>query len=53
MSYFLNLFTPETWAAFQVHGSNVSGFRWRQRRMAQEEIKVGDIFLCYLVRLSR
>ena len=53
MAYFLNLFTPETWSAFQAHGSNVSGFRYRQRRMAKEEIQVGDIFLCYLVKLSR
>ncbi|MCH9051193.1 MAG: EVE domain-containing protein [Proteobacteria bacterium] len=53
MAYFLNLFTPETWAAFQKHGAGVSGFRYRQRRMATEEIHPGDVFLCYLVRLSR
>ena len=53
MDYFLNLFTPETWKAFQENGSNVSGFRYRQRRMAREEVQTGDIFLCYLVRLSR
>ena len=53
MAYFLNLFTPETWTKFREHGSNVSGFRWRQRRIAQERINPGDIFLCYLVRLSR
>jgi len=53
MAYFLNLFTPETWAAFQKHGAGVSGFRYRQRRMASEELSPGDMFLCYLVRLSR
>lgn len=53
MAYFLNLFTPETWTGFQDHGAKVSGFRYRQRRMAKEEIHTGDIFLCYLVRLSR
>lgn len=53
MAYFLNLFTPETWSAFQEHGAGVSGFRYRQRRRAREEIKPGDIFVCYLVRLSR
>lgn len=53
VAYFLNLFTPETWKAFQEHGAKVSGFRYRQRRMAKEEIHTGDIFLCYLVRLSR
>jgi len=53
MAYFLNLFTPETWQAFQENGSNVSGFRYRQRRMAREQIHSGDVFICYLVRLSR
>jgi hypothetical protein len=46
------LFTPETWAAFQAHGTTVSGFRERQRRTA-EQVNPGDIFLYYLVRLSR
>lgn len=53
MSYFLNLFTPETWSAFREHGADISGFRYRQRRVAQDHIKEGDIFLCYMVRLSR
>lgn len=53
MPYFLNLFTPETWSAFRRHGANISGFRYRQRRLAQNRIKEGDIFLCYMVRLSR
>ena len=52
MRYFLDLFTPETWAAFQAHGATVSGFRERQRRTA-EQVNPGDLFLCYLVRLSR
>ena len=52
MSYFLNLFTPETWEAFRAHGANVSGFRKRQSRAA-EKVKVGDLLLCYLVRVSR
>lgn len=52
MAYFLNLFTLETWKAFQEHGCKVTGFTIRQRRHAQK-IKPGDIFLCYLVRLSR
>ncbi len=53
MAYFLNLFTPETWSAFQDHGASVSGFRKSQRRRAHEHIKPGDIFVCYLVRVSR
>jgi EVE domain len=52
MRYFLDLFTPETWSAFQAHGGTVSGFRERQRRTA-EQVNPGDLFLCYLVRLSR
>ncbi len=53
MAYFLNLFTPETWATFREHGAAISGFRERQRRMATERLHPGDIFLCYMVRLSR
>lgn len=53
MAFFLNLFNPETWAAFQDHGATISGFRHRQRNIARERIKPGDIFICYLVRLSR
>jgi len=52
MNYYLDLFTPETWAAFREHGATISGFRERQRKTA-ERIKPGDKFLCYLVRLSR
>src|SRR5664279_3449864 len=51
-SYFTDLFTPETWAAFLRHGADVSGFRERQRHAA-ERIKVDDILICYVVRLSR
>lgn len=52
MNYYLDLFTPETWAAFREHGSKISGFREHQRKSA-EKIKIGDRFLCYVVRLSR
>ena len=53
MTYFLNLFTAQTWAAFREHGADISGFRHRQRRVAYEEVSVGDVFLCYLVGVSR
>lgn len=53
MKYHLDLFTPETWEAFRVAGATVTGFRERQQRMAQERVKQGDVFLCYLTRLSR
>lgn len=52
MRYYLDLFTPETWAAFRKHGGEISGFREKQRKSA-ERIEPGDIFLCYLVRVSR
>jgi hypothetical protein len=52
MAYYLDLFTPETWEGFQKHGGVISGFRERQQAAAQR-IKPGDIFLCYLVHLSR
>ncbi|MBX3499349.1 MAG: EVE domain-containing protein [Alphaproteobacteria bacterium] len=51
-SYWSNLFTVETWAAFESHGSNISGFRERQRTTALK-IQPGDRFICYLVHVSR
>ena len=52
MAYFLDLFTPETWRAFRETGASVTGFRERHRRLAGERVSQGDIFLCYLTRLS-
>ena len=53
MGYFLDLFTPETWHAFRSIGATVTGFRERHRRIAKERVNEGDVFLCYLTRLSR
>jgi hypothetical protein len=53
MTYWLDLFTPYTWARFRDHGEKISGFRPRQRKTAFERVESGDIFLCYLVKLSR
>ena len=53
MAFFLDLFTPETWQAFREAGASVTGFRPRQRQSAIERISSGDVFLCYLTRLSR
>ena len=53
MAYFLDLFTPETWQAFRETGATVTGFRERHLGLARERVKEGDIFLCYLTRLSR
>ena len=53
MAYFLDLFTPETWLAFRKIGLTVTGFRERHRHQASERVSKGDIFICYLTRLSR
>jgi len=47
MRYYLDLFTPETWAAFRKHGGTISGFREKQRQSA-ERIEPGDIFFAIL-----
>jgi predicted RNA-binding protein len=52
MNYYLNLFSPETYEAFNRSGRTVSGFRTRQRRAA-ERIQPGDRFVCYMTKLSR
>ncbi len=53
VAHFLDLFTPETWHAFREIGATTTGFRERHRRLAKERVSQGDIFLCYLTRLSR
>jgi len=52
MTYFLNLFSPETYEAFTESGKNISGFRPSQR-VAANKIKPGDKFICYMTKLSR
>ena len=52
MAYFIDLFSPETYDAFARSPRDISGFRLRHKNMAQR-IKVGDVFVCYLTRLSR
>lgn len=51
-AYYLNLFSPETYEAFTKSKQDISGFRLRQRSVA-EKIRIGDKFICYLTRLSR
>ncbi len=53
MAYFLDLFTPQTWLTFREAGATVTGYRERHRRLAMGRVSQGDIFLCYLTRLSR
>ncbi len=52
MTYWSNLFTPETYEAFSRSDRTVSGFRESQRPMA-DKVCVGDKFICYMVRMSR
>lgn len=52
MTYFLDLFSPETYEAFKRSSRNVSGFRVRQRHAA-EKVSPGDTLVCYLTRLGR
>ena len=52
MSYFIDLFSPETYAAFARSSRDISGFRIRQRGVA-ERLKTGDLFVCYVTRVSR
>jgi hypothetical protein len=50
--YYTNLFSPETYEAFERSGREVSGFRMRQLSWAKR-IKPGDRFICYMTKLSR
>jgi len=52
MSYYLDLFSPETFQAFLNSPKDVSGFRVRQRNAASR-IKPGSKLLCYMTGLSR
>jgi predicted RNA-binding protein len=51
-SYWLDLFTPQTWHEFQKAGSSTSGFR-ESRWSSVQKIQKGDYFLCYLTGVSR
>jgi len=51
-SYWLGLFTVETWKEFLDHGADVSGFSDKRWKLVQK-IRPGDYLLCYLTRVSR
>jgi hypothetical protein len=51
-TYWLDLFTVETWKEFLDHGGNVSGFSEKRRAVVQG-MRPGDYLLCYLTRVSR
>ena len=52
MTYWLDLFTGTTWREFLNAGADVSGFRENKWRVL-EQVKVGDVMLCYLTGVSR
>ncbi len=52
MSYFLDLFSPETYEAFERSTWDISGFRPRQENAAKQ-IHPGDKLVCYMTKLSR
>ena len=52
MTYYTDLFSPETYEAFGRSGRSVSGFRKRQLAWAKR-IKTGDRLICYMTKLSR
>ena len=51
LAYFLDLFSPETWAKYWASDRSITGFRPRSRGIGA--IQPGDYFLCYLTVLSR
>jgi len=51
-TYWLDLFTPETWDEAAKIGYTVTGFR-RLRWKGLSRINEGDVFVCYLTRVSR
>jgi hypothetical protein len=52
MSFYLNLFSPETYEAFSRSARDISGFRARHEGLARR-VQVGDVFICYMTKLSR
>jgi len=54
MNYYLDLFSPETAAAFQNSVQDISGFRIsRKSYVNNQKIGPGDRLICYLTRLQR
>jgi len=51
-SFWLDLFTWETWSEFLNNGGKISGFR-EGRWTTVQRVATGDIFLCYLTGISR
>jgi hypothetical protein len=52
MTFYTNLFSPDTFETFTRSGQNVSGFSKHQLTWAKR-IQAGDRFICYMTKLSR
>lgn len=52
MAYYIDLFSPETYEKFSSSNKDVTGVT-RKRIHAAEQVEIGDIFICYLTKLSR
>lgn len=52
MKYYMNIFSPTTYEIFSQSPRTISGFRTSQERKAKR-VQVGDIFVCYMTKLSR
>jgi len=52
MSYYLDIFSPDTYETFTKSDQTVSGFHVRQAASAKK-VKPGDKLICYLTKLSR
>jgi hypothetical protein len=52
MTYYTNLFSPDTFETFTRSGRNLSGFSRHQLAWAKR-VKPGDRFICYMTKLSR
>ena len=52
MSYYIDLFSPQTYETFKQSSRGVSGFRERHLNIAKR-IHPGDKFICYMTKLSR
>ena len=52
MAFFLNLFSPQTYTSFSATAKDITGFKDSHARAAGK-LKPGDVFVCYLTKLSR
>ena len=50
-NHYLGLFTVESWREFKRHGSTVMGFN-ENKKIIVSKLKVGDIIICYLTKVS-